>query len=74
MSETVLDNWIAYGGSPFVRGGGASLRLHLMGDGTGHPNPDIADGEPIRTSPIMSWQGRTVKTRNTTYMLGGMAD
>ena len=66
------DDWHAYVAQGAVESGGPGVRLHLMGEVTGHPNPDIADGEPIRTSQVLSWRGRTVKTRNTTYVLGDL--
>lgn len=71
MSETVLDNWSIQMKKVTMLFGDPVMRLHLRGDVTGHPK--LQDGS-ITTSPVWRWKGRTVITRNTTYLLGGMAE
>lgn len=71
MSETVLDNWSIKLEKVTTLFGDPIMRLHLRGDVTGHPK--LEDGL-ITTSPLQSWKGRTVITRNTTYVLGEMAE
>ena len=70
MSETVLDNWSIKLEKVTMVFGDPVMRLHLRGDVTGHPK--LGDGS-ITTSPVWGWKGRTVNTRNTTYLLGEMA-
>ena len=71
VSETVLDNWSIKLEKVTMLYGDPVMRLHLRGDVTGHPK--LEDGL-ITTSPVWGWRGRTVNTRNTTYLLGGMAE
>jgi len=71
VSETVLDNWSIKLEKVTMLFGDPVMRLHLRGDVTGHPK--LEDG-PITTSQVLSWEGHTVKTRNTTYVLGEMAE
>ena len=40
----------------------------LFGNVYGHPK--FEDGEKIYSSPIVESNGRTIKTKNTTYILG----
>jgi len=69
-----LDDWTVHGVQVAVEYGGPSVSVHLSGIVTGHPNPRLEDGDRIRTSDVLSWEGHTVKTRNTTYLLGEMAE
>ena len=71
VSETVLDNWSIKLEKATTLHGDPLTRLYLRGDVTGHPK--LPDG-PITTSPVWGWKGHTVNTRNTTYVLGGMAE
>ena len=71
VSETVLDNWSIKLEKATTLHGDPLTRLYLMGDVTGHPK--LPDG-PITTSPVWGWKGHTVNTRNTTYVLGEMAE
>lgn len=67
-----LDDWTAFVVQEAVEYGGPYVSLYLAGEVAGHPNPNLMDGERIRTSRVLSWEGHTVKTRNTTYVLGDM--
>ena len=69
-----LDNWGVRMAQVAVEYGGPVVTLCLGGDVTGHPNPRLEDGERIWTSQVLSWTGRTVRTRNTTYTLGDFYD
>jgi hypothetical protein len=62
-----LDNWV-------VRMAHPAGTICLGGDVMGHPNPRLEDGDRIWTSQVLSWTGRTVRTRNTTYTLGDFYD
>lgn len=62
-----LENWKCLGANyaaPEVNA------LALIGTVYDHPTARHFDGKEIQTSRVMSADGRTVQTRNTTYELG----
>jgi len=63
-----IENWslIVPDVDPYLAPELFSVRLH--GEVHGHPN--FVDGEEVTTSPIVSFNGRVVKTQNSEYELG----
>ena len=70
VGHAKLDNWLAYVLPVTYDGKTVGVSLHLMGSVTDHSNQRLRDGEWVRTSPVQRWEGRTVTTRNTTYVWG----
>ena len=63
--EIRLENWNLW---VIPAGDGRELvTVRLTGYVTDHPK--LGEGR-IHTSPVEKWEGRTVTTRNTTYVLG----
>lgn len=68
----VLHDWsVVFDGGANVFTPPELMTIHLSGRVFGHPDDRHPDGKAIRTSAVVSAEGRIVKTRSgSTYRLG----